>query len=353
MERDNAAKELLPIGEPIRRVTPEELIAELHGTVDRLARDGIGRGDLKLLSRTMRELHSSFLLFEGLRKYRKVTVFGSARCTPDSAIYRQAVSFGREMSRHGWMVVTGGGAGIMEAAHIGAGHALSMGINILLPFEQPDNSMLARSPNTLHVKYFFTRKLLFVKESQGVALFPGGFGTLDEAFEVLTLLQTGKSHPFPIVLVDEPGGSYWRVWQEFVERHLQFHGWIGPEDHALFRVTDNVVEAADEILGFYRVFHSMRYVGRDLVIRMKEPMSPEKLERIREEYGGILRSGTFRLSEALPDEANEPELSGLPRLVFRFNRRDFARLRKLIDFVNGRPVAPPGRGPSSGNTAGG
>lgn len=317
-----------------RKVTADELIAEMHRTVDRLGEDGADRGDIKLLARAMREMRHSLRVFAAVRGRRKVTVFGSARCASDSPSYRQAVAFGREMARHGWIVVTGGGSGIMEAAHVGAGEDLSMGINILLPFEQAPNRVVAGRANLVHVKYFFTRKLLFVKEADGVALFPGGFGTLDESFEVLTLLQTGKSRPFPIVLVDEPGGDYWRRWAEFVREHLLRRGLISPEDLALFRVTDDATVAVEEILGFYRVFHSTRSVGRDLVIRLARPIPDATLARIRREFADILASGTFRLGAGLPDETDEPGLAHLPRLIFPFDRKSFGRLRTLIDAIN-------------------
>jgi uncharacterized protein (TIGR00730 family) len=315
-------------------VTPEELIAQLRDAVDRLPESGLGRADLKMLSKSFRELVHAFRRFEAMRDRRKVTVFGSARCEPGSPAYAQAEAFGREMARRGWMVVTGGGPGIMEAAHVGAGRDQSLGINILLPFEQHDNRVLEGSANTIHTKYFFTRKLLFVKESQGVALFPGGFGTLDEAFEVLTLLQTGKSHPFPVVLVDEPGGWYWRAFERFVERDIQGEGWISKEDNRLYRITDRVETAVEEIESFYRVYHSMRYVGPDLVVRLKRDPGAEWLEEIAFRFPDLLDEGEFRISGALPEEENEPELAEMPRLVFRFNRRDFGRLRLLIDAVN-------------------
>jgi hypothetical protein len=249
-------------------------------------------------------------------------------------VYRQAEAFGSEMARRGWLVITGGGEGIMEAAHVGAGLDMAMGINIMLPFEQPDNPVIAGDAKLIHVKYFFTRKLLFVKEADGVALFPGGFGTLDESFEVLTLLQTGKSRLFPVVLVDEPGGDFWRLWREFVERHLLGRSWISPEDLSLFRVTDDAREAADEILGFYRVFHSMRYVGKELVLRLRFPVPDDLMRRIDAGFADILESGSFAAGSALREEEDEPELAGLPRLIFRFNRRSFGRLRTLVDFLN-------------------
>ncbi len=317
-----------------RKVTAGELIAEMHRTVDRLAEDGADRGDIKLLARALRETRHSFRVFAGLRAYQKVIVFGSARCAPDSPSYRQAVAFGREMARRGWMVVTGAGSGIMEAANVGAGQELSAGINILLPFEQAPNRIVAGNANLVNVKYFFTRKLLFVKEADGVALFPGGFGTLDESFEVLTLVQTGKSRPFPIVFVDTPGGDYWRKVTRFLEDELLGRGLIAPEDLALFRVTDDAAAAAAEILGFYRVFHSMRAVGKELVIRIARPIPEAALSRIGREFADIVSSGTFRLGGSLPEESDEPGLDALPRLIFRFNRQSYGRLRMLIDALN-------------------
>ncbi|MCL5885222.1 MAG: TIGR00730 family Rossman fold protein [Deltaproteobacteria bacterium] len=316
------------------RVTPDELIEELREIVERLAADGADRGDLKILARTMRELRHAFHVFGRLKGARKVTVFGSARCESGTPLYGQAVAFGKEMAKRGWLVVTGGGPGIMEAANLGAGPKRSMGINILLPFEQMDNQALSGSSNILHMKYFFTRKLLFVKEADGVALFPGGYGTLDEAFEVLTLLQTGKSRLFPLVLVDEPGGDFWRVWREFVEGHLLRRGLVSPEDLSLFRITDDVTTAVGEIERFYRVYHSMRTVGKDLVIRLRSPLPKGALDRLRADFSDILASGTFRLDGCLPDEADESDLAGLPRLVFSFNRRNFGRLRGLVDAIN-------------------
>lgn len=222
----------------------------------------------------------------------------------------------------------------MEAANLGAGPERSMGINILLPFEQTDNRVLSGSSNIIHMKYFFTRKLLFVKEADGVALFPGGYGTLDEAFEVLTLLQTGKSRLFPFVLIDEPGGDYWRLWKEFVEEHLLRRGLISPEDIALFRITDDVETAVGEIERFYRIYHSMRTVGSELVIRLRKPLPIGALDRCRADFPDLLASGTFRLEGRLPEEADEPDLGGLLRLVFSFNRRNFGRLRELVDAIN-------------------
>jgi len=317
------------------RVTVEELIDEMHDTVDGLREDGASRADLKLLSRALKELRHAFRFFDGLRGRSKVTVFGSARLPAGSPACRQAESFGRAMARSGWFVVTGAGEGIMEAAHIGAGREHSIGVNILLPFEQPDNTVMEGNPLLIHTKYFFTRKLLFLKESSGVVLFPGGFGTMDEAFEVLTLLQTGKTHPFPVVLVDEPGGIYWATWRRFLEENFLKTGMISAEDFSLFRITSSVEEAVREIHGYYRVFHSTRYVGRDLVIRIRERLAPEALAALNRDFPDLVAVGSISQKEALPEEADEPEVADLPRIVFRFNSRSHGRLRQLIDHLNG------------------
>ena len=322
-------------GRRISRVTEEELIGEMHGTVDGLGEDAASRADLKLLSRALKELRHAFRFFDRLRGRPKVTVFGSARLTKGSPAYRQAESFGRAMARAGWFVVTGAGEGIMEAAHVGAGREHSFGVNILLPFEQPENTVMEGNPNLIQTKYFFTRKLLFLKESSGVVLFPGGFGTMDEAFEVLTLLQTGKTHPFPVVLLEEPGGTYWATWHRFIEDNLLKTGLISAEDLSLFRITSSVEEAVREIHGYYRVFHSMRYVGRDLVIRLRSPLSSDALVALNHDFTDLLERGAFSLGKALPEETDEPEFAALPRIVFLFNGRCHGRLRQLIDYLNG------------------
>src|SRR5882762_7883636 len=238
----------------------DELVQQIKDTADKLLRDKANRGDVKLLSTALRELRYAFKVFAPYRGRRKVTVFGSARTPTSDPGYKQAVEFGRRLAQEGFMVVTGAASGIMEAGHVGAGRENSIGVNILLPFEQSANSVIAGDTKLMHLKYFFTRKLLFVKESDAVVLFPGGFGTMDEGFEVLTLVQTGKSHLFPIVLVDAPGDDYWDRWLTFVKEVLDKRGLISPADLSLFRRTDSADEAVAEIVGFYRVYHSMRYV---------------------------------------------------------------------------------------------
>lgn len=310
------------------------LIENIKESADKLASDQTSRGDLKILSRTIRELRYAFKVFTPYRNCRKVTVFGSARTKKDAPAFRQAVEFGRVMAGHHWLVVTGAASGIMEAGHIGAGREHSMGLNILLPFEQTANPVIAGDHKLVHMKYFFTRKLMFVKESHAICLLPGGFGTLDEGMEVLTLLQTGKRDMVPVVFLDEPGGDYWAAFVEFVERKLLGRGMIDPDDLALFRLTDRVDEAIDEILGFFRVYHSMRYVHNNLVLRLSQPPDEELLDHINGRFSDVLTGGCFAVGGPLPEEKDEPDLADLPRLIFHFDRRQYGRLRQLIDCLN-------------------
>lgn len=318
--------------------TPPPRIAELIQTIkesaDKLAGDHTSRGDLKILNRTLLELRYAFKVFSPYRHTRKVTVFGSARTQPSEPAYQQAMAFGRAMAERHWLVVTGAASGIMEAGHAGAGRDHSMGLNILLPFEQSTNPIIAGDRKLVYMKYFFTRKLIFVKESDAFCLMPGGFGTLDEGLEVLTLLQTGKHDMMPVVLLDQPGGDYWADFDQFVRRQLLNRGMIHSEDLSLYRLTDRLDEAVEEILGFYRVYHSMRYVRTNLVFRLQQPPGEELLDEINARFQDILIDGRFTVGKPLPEEREESDLAALPRLVFHFNRRDFGRLRQLIDWIN-------------------
>ena len=317
---------------PPKRIA--DLIQTIKDSADKLAEDKTSRGDLKIISRTLRELRYAFKVFSPYRRSRKVTVFGSARTTPDQPAYRQAAEFGRAMAAHDWFVVTGAASGIMEAGHAGAGREHSMGLNILLPFEQATNPIITGDRKLVYMKYFFTRKLMFVKESDAFCLMPGGFGTLDEGLEVLTLFQTGKHDMMPVVLLDEPGGGYWKAFDQFVRDQLLDRGMIGPEDLSLYRPTDRVDEAVAEILRFFSAYHSMRYVRTNLVFRLQREPSKSLLEEINDRFQDILVRGRFALSGPLPEEREEAALSGLPRLVFAFDRRSFGRLRQLIDCLN-------------------
>jgi uncharacterized protein (TIGR00730 family) len=333
-EDDQLQEAEAPPPDQRRPLRIEQLVQQLKETADKLIRDEASRGDVKLLSTALKELRYAFKVFKPFRNRRKVTVFGSARLPLDHPACRQAIAFSRRLVEANFMVITGAASGIMEAGHVGAGREHSIGVNILLPFEQGANAVIAGDNKLMHLKYFFTRKLLFVKESDAIALFPGGFGTQDEGFEALTLVQTGKSHLFPIVMVDEPGGDYWRRWQQYVADVFLARQLISPADMALFKITDSVDEAVAEVTNFYRVYHSMRYVRGQLVLRLQQPLSEAVLRHLRSEFSDIVERGTFELSSALPDEANEPLLAQFPRLLFHFDRRSMGRLRMLIDAIN-------------------
>ncbi|MBX3423171.1 MAG: LOG family protein [Pirellulaceae bacterium] len=311
-----------------------DLYAQLRQTIDRLEDEGTTRGDLKILLRTLSELRDAFRVFQPYRRRRKVTVFGSARTAEDHPTYQQAVAYSQTMAAHGWMTITGAGHGIMEAGHKGAGIDLSMGLNIHLPFEQSSNPVIDGDHKLVTMKYFFTRKLMFVKECSAVTSLPGGFGTLDETAEVLTLLQTGKQTMLPVVLLDAPGGDFWQHFGQFVTQTLLADGMISPEDTALYTITDSAQQAAAETLRFYRVYHSMRYVDDQLVLRITQPLTPEDLDALNTDFSSILTRGKIEQVAALPAERNEPDLAHLPRLKMHFNRKNLGRLRQLIDRVN-------------------
>src|ERR1051325_4411249 len=262
----------------------EHYVQQLHETANKLLQDHANRGDVKLLAVALRELRYCFKVFAQFKQRRQVTVFGSARLPASDPSYGQCVEFSRRIAQAGFMVITGGGNGIMEAGHVGAGRENSIGLNILLPFEQHPNTVIKDDPKLMHLRYFFTRKLLVVKECEAVALFPGGFGTLDEGFEVLTLVQTGKSHMFPIVMVDAPGSDYWHHFLRFTNDVLVKRQLIAESDLHLFKVTSSVDEAVAEIVNFYRVYHSMRYVKGDLVLRLNRAVSEATLENIRADF---------------------------------------------------------------------
>jgi uncharacterized protein (TIGR00730 family) len=313
----------------------EQLVEQMKETADKLIRDGVNRGDVKLLNTALKELRYALKVFAPFKDRRKVTIFGSARVPLDHPAYKQGVEFGRLIARAGFMVITGAASGIMEAGMVGAGRANSIGVNILLPFEQAANPIIAGDNKLMHLKYFFTRKLMFVKESDAVVHFSGGFGTQDECFEVLTLVQTGKSHLFPIVMIDEPGGDYWKRWHQYIRDVLLARHLISPADLALYKVTDSVEEAVREVVGFYRVYHSMRYVGSNLVLRLQRRLPDALVARFRSEFKDmVVGAGTFEQTEALPAEANDIKVASLPRLVFHFDRHSLGRLRMLVDVIN-------------------
>jgi uncharacterized protein (TIGR00730 family) len=311
-----------------------DIIAEIIENTLKFLRDKTNRGDLKLVNKSFKELRYALKIFVPYRDVRKVSIFGSARTLENHSDYRQAAAFAKAMAAAGWMVITGAGGGIMAAGHGGAGADPSFGLAIRLPFEQKTNVHIANDPKLINFKYFFTRKLMFVRSSNAIALFPGGFGTMDEGFEVLTLVQTGKSVPMPIVFIDSPGGDFWGAWQRYVMDHLLKSGLIAEQDLSLYKITDNVDVAVEEVRRFFRNYHSVRYTRDELVIRLQRAPNEKQLNEIRARFSDIKMGGDFRVSDALPIERDEAALKDLPRLVFAFNRRDHGKLRMLIDLLN-------------------
>ena len=330
----DAANSLL---KELQAVPNGDLVGEIVANALKLLRDETNRGDIKLIDKSFKELRYALKIFAPYRDTRKISIFGSARTPETHGDYIQAAEFAKQMAAAGWMVTTGAGGGIMAAGHGGAGADPSFGLAIRLPFEQRTNEFIENDPKLINFKYFFTRKLMFVRASHAIAIFPGGFGTMDEGFEVLTLIQTGKSVPMPIVFVDRPGGDFWGGWQDYVQNHLLARGLISPPDLHLYKVTDDVDAAVREVRHFYSNFHSMRYSRDEVILRLQRRPTDAQLARVAELFSDIKVRGAFRVSGPLPVERDEPALDALHRLVFVFNRREHGRLRQLIDFVNDLP----------------
>jgi len=292
--------------ERVQEMPNGDLVGEIIANSLKLLRDQTNRGDIKLIDKSFKELRYALKIFAPYRDVRKVSIFGSARTAEGHQEYRQAAEFARKMAAAGWMVITGAGGGIMAAGHGGAGAEPSFGLAIRLPHEQQTNTYIANDPKLINFKYFFTRKLMFVRSSNAIVLFPGGFGTMDEGFEVLTLIQTGKSVPMPIVFIDSPAGDYWQHWQHYVEGQLLNRGLIGSTDLRLYKITDNVDTAVNEIRHFYSNYHSIRYT-RDLVaLRLHRAPSAELLGQIERDFADLTGGrGAFRISGPLPVERDE------------------------------------------------
>jgi len=331
-----------PIDELIDRLLGEvggirhsELVREMILAALKAGQESTDKADLKLMLSTLKEMRFTSKIFGPYRHVKKVSVFGSARAHRDSPTCGMARQLGEELARMGCMVITGGGEGIMEAVNEGAGPDHSFGVCIRLPFEKQPNQVLEGSPRSITYKYFFNRKVAFIKETDAVVVFPGGFGTLDETMEILTLLQTGKRTPIPLILMDEPPGEYWMHWIAFLKAELASKGYICEGDFALFDRVDSVAQAVRIIRRFYRRYHSMRFVGERLVIRMTTPLDLPGIDRLRREFEDLLHpGGELFMTSALPEELDDEGVSQLPRLVLDFNRRQFSRLKQLIDAVN-------------------
>jgi uncharacterized protein (TIGR00730 family) len=332
--QNDAANRLIAELIDIAGVPPDRrgYVQHMLTTVLKLHEDGAQSGDLKITSTALKELRYAYKVFAPYRSVRKVTVFGSARTAGDEAAALTALDFGRRMVQEGWMVVTGAGAGIMGAAQEGAGGEQSFGLNIRLPFEQEANPWIASDPKLITFKYFFTRKLFLVKEASAVVLFPGGFGTMDECFELLTLMQTGKSMIVPVVLVETGPTPYWRIWDRFVRGTLVDRRLIEADDTGFYRIVDSVDDAAGEIAHFYRMFHSSRIVGDNLIFRLQRALSGDEVRDIQDHFEDILKGPLDQAPGPVPQELNE--YPALPRLIVPFNRSSYSRLRRLIDAIN-------------------
>lgn len=320
-----------------QKLTTEDrscMLAEMMITAVRLSRGSATDGDFKMLNRALKEMRHANEVFHAYRGERKVAIFGSARTKPTEPEYKTCVRFAERMKEEGFMTITGAGPGIMAAGNEGAGKDYSFGLNIALPFETSANAFINNDEKLIDFNYFFTRKLSFVKEADAAVAFPGGVGTMDELFEALTLIQTGKATVYPIVLVDAKGGTYWKFWMQFMQEHLLRQKLISETDFALFNITDNIEEAVDVILQFYKNFHSYRYVGDKLVLRLNDKLTDEAVEAINKEFKDIIKGGDIEQRGALSAESDESDLVDLHRIVLRHKRRDFGRLRMLIDAVN-------------------
>ena len=311
-----------------------DLVEDIVINALKLLGDVKDRGDVRVIRTAVRELRYAFRLFAPYHDKRKVTIFGSARTQPTKQEYQQAVEFARMMAEAGYMVITGAGPGIMQAGHEGAGPELSFGANIRLPWEQEANPVILQDKKLITFKYFFTRKLTFIRHSDAIALFPGGFGTLDEGYEALTLMQTGKSRLMPLVLIDRPGGTYWKTWDKNIREHLLRAQLISPDDLHLYQITDRADEAVKIVTRFYRNYHSSRFVKDLLVLRLKHAPTPSAIEGLNEDFADIIAGDKIHAIEATPEERDDNDFVELPRIAFGFDRRHYGRLRQLLDVVN-------------------
>ncbi len=318
----------------------QDLLFEILVSGVQLAGDGADRLDLKITSAALREMRSAFRIFAPYHQVSKVTIFGSARTLPEDPLYQQTRDIAAAMAAEGWMVITGAGPGIMQAGMEGAGREKSIGVSIRLPFETGANAIIKGDQKLVSMKYFFTRKLMLMKESKGYVSLPGGFGTLDEVFELLTLQQTGKADPAPIVLIDCPGDNYWEAWHSWVRDHVASKGLIAAEDLDLVLITDDVHAARDEIVGFWRNYHSIRWSGARLIIRLQAEPTDAELAMLNERFGHLCTSGSIERSGPLPAEVTDSDALDRPRLVMRFDQWQVGSLHRLVRALNALASAP-------------
>ena len=314
-----------------------DYVMQLITTSLELGTDRTSTLDLKIASSALKEMREAFAMFQPFTQRRKVTIFGSARTKKDDPLYSHTLNVAKSLADQGWMVVTGAGPGIMEAGMEGAGRERSIGVSIRLPFESSANSIIAGDEKYVSMRYFFTRKLMLVKESQAFLCLPGGFGTLDETFELLTLTQTGKGVPVPIVLLDLPGDQFWHSIDDLIRNQLLVRGLVAPEDLALYRVCDSISDATSEIQDFYRNYHSIRYIGKHLIMRLNDEPSAQLVDSLNSKFGHLCRSGGFEIVQAHGAERAENDFIEKHRLRFDPNRSDAGGLRELINFLNQHP----------------
>jgi uncharacterized protein (TIGR00730 family) len=311
-----------------------DLVAEIIENALKMLKDVTDRGDARVISTAIRELRLAYKLFNPYAERRKVTMFGSARTLPTKAEYQQATDFARKIAAAGWMVITGAGPGIMQAGHEGAGLENSFGANIRLPWEQTANPVISKDKKLITFKYFFTRKLTFLRNSDAVVLFAGGFGTLDEGFEALTLMQTGKSRLMPLIMLDPPGADYWNTWDRTIREHLLRNKLISADDLRLYECTDDVDHAVKIITRFYRNYHSMRFVHERLVIRLRHVPSESALQALNEDFADIIVGEKIHVCDPFPEEVEDNQHLDMPRIALDFDRRHYGRLRMLVDQLN-------------------
>jgi uncharacterized protein (TIGR00730 family) len=308
-----------------------ELIAQIIETSLKLVHEGHDTGQLKLISRSLKELRYAYRVFNAYKGVKRISIFGSARTAEDHPDYTAAKKFSEAIADHEWMCITGAANGIMKAGLEGASRESSFGLSIRLPFEVPTNTVIEGDPKLIVFRYFFTRKLMFMSHSDAVAVFPGGVGTLDELFEVLTLIQTGKANIMPVVLMEGDSGVYWKNWKQYVEEHLLSNGWICKADLNLFYLAKSPEDGVEHILRFYRRYHSSRYVNDSLVIRLLEPLTAEQIAMLNDKFHFLLQTGKIESSAPLPEESDHLHL---PRLIFHHTKSDFGSIRALIDMIN-------------------
>ncbi len=301
--------------------------------------DDTDRLDLKITSAALIEMRNAFRLFAPYSDVRKVTIFGSARTKPDSGDYRAAHDVAAALAKDGWMVVTGAGPGIMQAAAEGAGPDMSIGVSIRLPFEEKANDVIGQDPKHVAMKYFFTRKLMLVKESTGFICVPGGFGTLDEMFELLTLQQTGKAEPVPIVLLDEPGGAFWKNLEHYIRGTMMPAGVISADDLDRVLITDSVEEAHAAIVNFWHNYDSLRWVGDTLVLRLKHTPTDEETIGLNEQFAFLVKEGELRRVEPFAPERTDNDKLDLPRIALVLNQFKVGSLFQLVNAINALPSA--------------